>query len=143
MTAAVVTLAIALAGALVAIALLVRALLSGLKSERASFASEVLAGKAQVAAELAQRHAERTRDEALAAQAKAEAERDAAKAELAETVEVLDVSLKEKADATIAAIRTAPTVTHAYGALVELFARVPGRKAVPVVPAGGDHGDPG
>lgn len=143
MTVAVVTLAIAIAVALGAVAVLVRALLSGLKSERASFAAEILAGKAQVAAELAQRFAERTRDEALAAQTKAELERDAANEQLTRTQQALTKAREDNAHAAVVKIRNAPSVVDALGELDQLFAIVPeGTGAsVPVVPAGDDRGD--
>lgn len=128
MIAAVIALALAIVGMVVVDGLLVRALLSGLRSERASFAAEVLAGKAQVAAELGQRHAERareiaedSRDEALAAQARGEAERDSARERLRIEGEALAKVLEENADATVTKIRSAPTIDDAITALNELL----------------------
>lgn len=145
MTAAVVTLAIALAGALAAVGALVYALLSGLKSERASFAAEILAGKAQVAAELAQRHAERARDLAVAGQEEAIKERDKATAQLVATQTALTKALEENAHATVVKIRSARDIDTAMGELDRLFARVPTgatTAAVPVVPTSNDLDKP-
>lgn len=151
MTVAVVTLAIALAASLITVGILVRALLSGLKSERASFAAEVLAGKAQMAAELGQRHAERgkelaegQRDEALAAQAKAEAERDAANTKLVAEQKALAKALQENAHATVVKIRSAGSADLAMDALNELLQATRRTEAVPATgdsaaPASDDH----
>lgn len=143
MIVAVVTLAAALALALGVIAYQGHAQRAALKSERASFAAEVIAGKAQIAAELGQRLAERTRDEALAAQAKAEAERDAANEQLTRTQAALAKAVEENAHAAVVKIRNAPSVVDALSELDRLFAIVPegADQTVPVVPAGDDRGD--
>lgn len=144
MIAAVVALAIAAVGALVTIAVLVRALLTGLRSERASFAAEVLAGKAQVAAELAQRHAERARDLANATAEESIKERDAANGQLVATQEALTKALQENAHAAVVKIRSARDVDAAMGELDRLFAVVPkgASPPVPIVPGGDDLDKP-
>lgn len=125
MTAAVVALALALAGALGAIVYLVRNQQSALSSERASFAAEVIAGKERIAAELALRQAERDRDEAIAAAKVATAERDVALARLADAQNALIKARKEYTKYVVAAISSAPSGTAALAALDELFSFVP------------------
>ena len=132
---------------------LVHAVISGVRSERASFAAEVLAGKAQVVAERAQWEAEKQRDQAeaerdtaLADKAKAEAERDAARAELVKVQTALNKALEEHAHDTVEAIRSAPTSVAALGELERLLqATARGDYTLPpdgdaVAAAGGDHG---
>lgn len=130
-----------------AVIILVRALLSGLKSERASFAAEILAGKAQIAAERAQWLAEKQmdqadqqRDDALAAQAKAEAERDAANAQLELTQRALNKAREEDAHEHVEAIRNAPTSADALAALDRLLEATARGDAVPAAGGGGAAG---
>lgn len=149
-----VALAIAIISALAVIAFLVHALLSGLKSERASFAAEVIAGKAQVAAERAQwlaekekDKAEQQRDEEKAARVKAEAERDDAKTRLVDTQVALNKALEEDADAIVTQIRSAPNNDRAREHLAELLKAAARPEAVPAAggsgaPAGDDHRAP-
>lgn len=142
MTVAVVTLAIALAAAIGALVYLLRDRVRGLASERASMATEIIEGKARVAAELAQRAAEKERDEALAAWAKAANERDAAVAELEDTQRALNQLREEKAHEAVEAIRAAPTAVDALAAYQRLVQAATRREAPPdpAVPAGDDHG---
>lgn len=142
MIVAVITLAIALAGALGTTGYLAYRLVAGLKSERASFAAETIATKALTATEVAQRAAEKERDEALAAQAKAEAERDAANARLAETQTALNKAREEKARDAALKIRCAPDLDAAVGELEQLFATVPRGATTAAVPAGDDRSEP-
>jgi hypothetical protein len=136
--AAIIVLAIALAGAIGGLIYMGRELVSGLRSERASFAAEVLAGKAQIAAEKNQVAAENQRDEALAGKAKAEAERDATKALLVATQQKLADELGKKGSDAAAQVAADP---DALDRMLSESARVPGGGDAPEA-AGADHGHP-
>lgn len=118
MVAAVVTLAIALAGALGAVIYLLR-------SQQSSLDAEVAAGKAHVADALALNEAERQRDEALASWAKAANERDAATEKLNAAQAALLKAKQEVTEHVVKEIKNAPSGTAALAALDELWSHVP------------------
>lgn len=143
MTVAVVTLAVSLAAALGVTGYLAYRLVSGLKSERASMAAEIIEGKARVVAELAQRQAERDRDAERAARVKAEAERDAANAKLVEAQTALKKLREEKGREAVERIRSAPDAVRALRELERLFEIVPTSATAAAVPAGDDRSEGG